>query len=176
MSVRMVDVSGKSDVIRAAKAEGVIRLTPSTVRLIAEGKVEKGDVFTVSKVAAISAVKRTPDILPLCHNIPITHVEVSFEIVGEDRIRVETTVRTVAKTGVEMEALVGTSVALLTIWDMVKKYEKDEAGQYPYTRIEYVRVVEKIKEELGAAAEVQSPASLAARRPGYQTLADHPDL
>ncbi len=169
MSVRMVDVSEKGDAVRTAKAEGVIRLSPSTVKLIAEGRVEKGDVFTVSKVAAISAVKRTPDILPLCHNIPIAHVDVSFEIVGEDRIRVVTEVKTVAKTGVEMEALVGASVALLTIWDMVKKYEKDEAGQYPYARIEYVRVVEKVKEEQGAVAEVQSPASLAARRPGYRT-------
>lgn len=160
MSVRMVDISGKSESVRVARAEGVIRLSPSTVRLIAEGRVEKGDVFTVSKVAAISAVKRTPEILPLCHNIPITHVDVTFEIVGEDRIRVETTVRTVAKTGVEMEALVGTSVALLTIWDMVKKYEKDESGQYPHTRIEYVRVVEKVKEEQGAAAEGPEPRIL----------------
>ncbi|MEM4922719.1 MAG: cyclic pyranopterin monophosphate synthase MoaC [Sulfolobales archaeon] len=146
MSVRMVDIGDKSDVVRVARAEGLIRLSPSTVKLIVEGKVEKGDVFTVSKIAAISAVKKTPDILPLCHNIPITYVDVRFEVVGEDRIKVETVVKAVAKTGVEMEALVGASVALLTIWDMVKKYEKDESGQYPHTRIEYVRVVEKVKE------------------------------
>ncbi len=146
MSVRMVDIGAKSDVVRVARAEGLIKLSPSTVKLVVEGRVEKGDVFTVSKIAAISAVKKTPDILPLCHNVPITYVDVRFEVVGEDRIKVETVVKAVAKTGVEMEALVGTSVALLTIWDMVKKYEKDESGQYPHTRIEYVRVVEKVKE------------------------------
>ncbi len=142
----MVDIGAKSDVVRVARAEGLIKLSPSTVKLVVEGRVEKGDVFTVSKIAAISAVKKTPDILPLCHNVPITYVDVRFEVVGEDRIKVETVVKAVAKTGVEMEALVGTSVALLTIWDMVKKYEKDESGQYPHTRIEYVRVVEKVKE------------------------------
>lgn len=146
MSVRMVDIGAKSDVVRVARAEGLIKLSPSTVKLVVEGRVEKGDVFTVSKIAAISAVKKTPDILPLCHNVPITYVDVRFEVVGEDRIKVETVVKAVAKTGVEMEALVGASVALLTIWDMVKKYEKDESGQYPHTRIEYVRVVEKVKE------------------------------
>ncbi|MEM0066563.1 MAG: cyclic pyranopterin monophosphate synthase MoaC [Sulfolobales archaeon] len=146
MSVKMVDIGAKSDVVRVARAEGLIKLSPSTVKLVVEGRVEKGDVFTVSKIAAISAVKKTPDILPLCHNVPITYVDVRFEVVGEDRIKVETVVKAVAKTGVEMEALVGTSVALLTIWDMVKKYEKDESGQYPHTRIEYVRVVEKVKE------------------------------
>ena len=146
MSVKMVDIGAKGDVVRVARAEGLIKLSPSTVKLVVEGRVEKGDVFTVSKIAAISAVKKTPDILPLCHNVPITYVDVRFEVVGEDRIKVETVVKAVAKTGVEMEALVGASVALLTIWDMVKKYEKDESGQYPHTRIEYVRVVEKVKE------------------------------
>ncbi|MEM2007304.1 MAG: cyclic pyranopterin monophosphate synthase MoaC [Sulfolobales archaeon] len=146
MSVKMVDIGAKSDVVRVARAEGLIKLSPATVKLVVEGRVEKGDVFTVSKIAAISAVKKTPDILPLCHNVPITYVDVRFEVVGEDRIKVETVVKAVAKTGVEMEALVGASVALLTIWDMVKKYEKDESGQYPHTRIEYVRVVEKVKE------------------------------
>lgn len=146
MSAKMVDIGTKSDVVRVARAEGLIKLSPSTIKLVVEGRVEKGDVFTVSKIAAISAVKKTPDILPLCHNVPITYVDVRFEVVGEDRIKVETIVKAVAKTGVEMEALVGTSVALLTIWDMVKKYEKDESGQYPHTRIEYVRVVEKVKE------------------------------
>lgn len=147
----MVDVGGKGEVTRVARAEGFIRLSPSTLRLVVEGMVEKGDVFTVSKVAAILAVKKTPDILPLCHNIPITHVDVVFDVVGEDGIRVETTVKAVARTGVEMEALVGTSVALLTIWDMVKKYEKNEEGQYPRTRIEYIRVIEKVKERPGTA-------------------------
>ncbi len=160
MSVAMVDVSSKGEVVRVARAEGVIRLNPETIKLIVSGKIEKGDVFTVAKVAAISAVKRTWEILPLCHNIPITYVNVSFEIVGEDRVRVETLVKAIAKTGVEMEALVGASVALLTVWDMVKKYEKDERGQYPHTAIEYVRVVEKVKDEEGAATGRPEPRIL----------------
>jgi len=160
LSVAMVDVSGKGEIVRVARAEGVIRLSPETIKLIVSGKVEKGDVFTVAKVAAISAVKRTWDILPLCHNIPITHVDVSFEVVGNDGVRVETEVKAVAKTGVEMEALVGTSVALLTIWDMVKKYEKDERGQYPHAAIEYIRVVEKVKGGEGAATGRPEPRIL----------------
>jgi len=153
----MVDVGGKEDVIRVAVAEGVIRLRPSTVKAILEGRIEKGDVFTVAKVAAIAAVKKTPELLPLCHNVPITHVDVEFKVLDNSRVTVHTTVKAVAKTGVEMEALVGTSVALLTIWDMVKKYEKDEAGQYPETRIEFVRVIEKVK---GAATGSPEPRIL----------------
>lgn len=147
----MVDIGGKDEVTRSARAEGLIKLSPSTIKLIKEGRVEKGDVFTVSKVAAISAVKKTSDLLPLCHNIPIAHVDVAIEILGEDSVRVETIVKTVARTGVEMEALVGATVALLTIWDMVKKYEKTEDGQYPHTRIEYIRVIEKVKEVGGSS-------------------------
>lgn len=146
MSVRMVDIGGKDEVTRIAKAEGIIRMLPQTLKLVLEGKIEKGDVLTVAKIATISAVKKTPDILPLCHNIPISHVDVEFGVVGDDKLRVEVTVKAVARTGVEMEALVGAAVALLTVWDMVKKYEKDEMGQYPYTRIEYIRVLEKAKE------------------------------
>jgi cyclic pyranopterin phosphate synthase len=153
MSVHMVDVGGKEDVVRIAVAEGIIRLRPATVKAILEGRVEKGDVFTVAKVAAIAAVKKTPELLPLCHNVPITHVDVEFKIVDDSRIAVRTTVKAVAKTGVEMEALVGTSVALLAIWDMVKKYEKDELGQYPETRVELVRVVEKVKEAAAGSPE-----------------------
>lgn len=156
----MIDVGGKDEVIRTARAEGLIRLSPSTLRLVVEGMVEKGDVFTISKIAAILAVKKTPDILPLCHNIPVTHVDVVFDVVGEDGIRVETTVKAVARTGVEMEALVGTSVALLTIWDMVKKYEKDEEGRYPHTRIEYIRVIEKVKERPGGGDPTPEPRIL----------------
>jgi len=141
----MVDISGKDVVYREAVAEGVIRLKPETIKRILEGRVEKGDVFTVSRVAAIAAVKRTPDLLPLCHNIPITHVGVEFRVIGDDRILARVSVKTTARTGVEMEALVGVSVALLNIWDMVKKYEKDGSGQYLDTFIEYVRVVYKRK-------------------------------
>ena len=141
----MIDITGKEVVYREAVAEGVIRLKPETIKRIREGRVEKGDVLTVSRIAAINAVKKTPDLLPLCHNIPITHVNVEYEFIAEDKLKVRVVVKSTAKTGVEMEALTGASIALLNIWDMVKKYEKDEKGQYPDTWIEYVRVVKKIK-------------------------------
>lgn len=141
----MADITGKKIVYREAQAEGIIKLKPSTIKRIVERRVEKGDVFTISRIAAINAVKKTPDLLPLCHNIPITHVIVDFKIMGNERIMVRVTVKSTARTGVEMEALTGVSSALLNIWDMVKKYEKDEFGQYPDTVIEYIRVVYKEK-------------------------------
>jgi len=141
----MVDVSSKPEVFREAVAEGFIKLRKETVRLVREGLVEKGDVLTVSSVAALIAVKKTPELLPLTHNIPITHVSTSYEVL-DDGIKVTVVVRTTAKTGAEMEALAGVMSALLNIWDMVKKYEKDESGQYPETVISNVRVVRKTKE------------------------------
>jgi len=144
MGARMIDVTGKDEVYREATATGFIRLKPSTLDAIKRGLVEKGDVISVSTIAAILGVKETPRLLPLTHNIPITGVNVDFSIL-EDGIRVYVTVKTTAKTGVEMEALTGAVMALLNIWDMVKKYEKDEAGQYPSTVITDVRVVEKKK-------------------------------
>jgi len=143
----MVDVTGKKLVYREAVAEGVIRLRPETVRLIKEGRVEKGDVFDVTRVAVVLAVKKTSELLPLTHPIPVTHVDVGFDIPTEDSVKVTVRVKTIAQTGVEMEALTGVVAGLLNIWDMVKKYEKDEGGQYPYTRIEGVRVVSKVKSE-----------------------------
>jgi len=143
----MIDISSKDVVFREARAEGYIRLREETIRLIREGKVEKGDVFTIAKVAAIQAVKKVPEVLPLCHNIPITFVDVKFQVVSRKRVRVEAIVRTSARTGVEMEALTAVVVALLNVWDLVKKYEKDEGGQYPWTVIEGVRVTSKIKEQ-----------------------------
>ncbi|MEB3806331.1 MAG: cyclic pyranopterin monophosphate synthase MoaC [Desulfurococcales archaeon] len=140
----MVDISGKESVVRIAEAEGYIRLRPDTVKLILDNKVEKGNVEEAAKIAAIQAVKKTPDILPYCHPIPIQHVDVEFDY-EDDRVRVKVGVKAVYKTGVEMEALTGVAAALLTIWDMVKKYEKDEKGQYPYTLIESIRVLKKVK-------------------------------
>lgn len=140
----MVDITSKTPIYREASAYGRIRLKPETVRAIVEGRVEKGDVFSVSRVAATLAVKSTPRILPLCHPIPITGVDVKFDV-GEDYIGVYVTVRSVGRTGVEMEALTGVSVALLNIWDMVKKLEKDESGNYPWTRIEGIVVLKKVK-------------------------------
>ncbi|RLE81887.1 MAG: cyclic pyranopterin monophosphate synthase MoaC [Thermoprotei archaeon] len=140
----MVDISGKKDVLRIAVAEGKIKLRKDTVERIRCGKVRKGDVFTVSKIAAIQACKRTPEILPLCHPLPLTHVDIAFEL-EEDGVRVRVAVKAYAKTGVEMEALTAVSVALLCIWDMVKEYEKDVKGQYPTTVIESIKVIKKIK-------------------------------
>jgi len=144
MSVRMIDVTEKPYSYREATATGFIRLRRETIELIKNKLVEKGDVLAVSTVAAINGVKNTPFLLPLTHNIPITSVKVDYEFL-DDGIRVYVNVKTTAQTGVEMEALVGAVMALLNIWDMVKKYEKNEAGQYPYTVINDVRVIEKVK-------------------------------
>jgi len=141
----MIDITRKPVVYREATAEGTIKLRKTTIERIREGGIEKGDVFEAAKIAALNAVKKTPELLPYCHPIPITSVKTVFELVDEDKIRVLVTVKTSWKTGVEMEALAGATAALLTIWDMVKKYEKDGEGQYPYTEISRVRVVEKKK-------------------------------
>ncbi len=146
MSISMVDITSKPVVHREAIAEGCIRLRRETIELIKRGRIEKGDVFSIATVAAILAVKKTPELIPLTHNIPITSVKVDYEFIDEETIKVRVHVKTDAKTGVEMEALVGLVTALVTIWDMVKKYEKDEKGQYPYTRISDIRVVSKVKE------------------------------
>lgn len=143
--IKMVEISQKRDVARTAKASGRIYLKKETIKLIREGRLEKGNVLTTAQVAATLAVKRTPDLIPLCHLIMITGVEVDFRF-HEDYIEVLLEARTVGKTGIEMEAVTGVSIALLTIWDMVKVVEKDDKGQYPVTRISDIRVTEKIKE------------------------------
>jgi cyclic pyranopterin phosphate synthase len=145
--VRMVEISSKPEVKRIARARGRIVLRKETVEKIRAGEVEKGNVLTTAQVAATLAVKRTPELIPMCHPLPITGVRVEFEFYPS-AVEVVVEVTTVAKTGVEMEAITGVSVALLTIWDMVKAIEKDERGQYPVTRITDVRVEEKIKEAL----------------------------
>lgn len=142
----MVDISGKGATLRRARACGSIKLRPSTVKLIAEGKVPKGDVITASTIAAINAVKDTPKILPYCHPIPIESVKVRIQVNTEaSEVSVCVEVKARARTGVEMEALTGVTVALLNIWDMVKAFEKDETGNYPQTMIKDVRVIEKVK-------------------------------
>ena len=140
----MVEISGKKDVKRVARASGKIRLRKATIKRIKEGAVEKGNVLATAQVAATLAVKKTSDLIPMCHPLKITGVEVDFNISG-DEIEAIVEVTTVGKTGVEMEAITGVSVALLTIWDMVKSIEKDEEGQYPVTRISDIRVIKKIK-------------------------------
>ena len=141
---RMVDISEKTDVPRLARAAGEIILSEETIEKIKTGNVEKGNVLATARVAAVLAIKKTPEIIPMCHQIPITAIDVDFEIGGKI-ILVEVEVRTIGKTGVEMEALTGVSAALLTIWDMVKSVEKDESGNYPNTSIQNIRVLEKLK-------------------------------
>jgi len=143
----MVEIGHKPVVMRIARASGKIRVKKETINAIAEGRVKKGDVFAVAKLAAIQAVKKTWEIVPLCHPIPISGVSVDLRLL-ENHVEVSVEVRAQAKTGVEMEALTGVTAALLAVWDMVKELEKDERGQYPYTAIEEIRVVEKIKRHI----------------------------
>lgn len=141
---KMVDITRKPQVYREAIARGEIILKPETLEKIRSGKVEKGDVLATAQIAGVLAVKKTSELIPLCHPIPITQASISLKV-KSDRVVAEAKVKTTASTGVEMEALVGVTVTLLTVWDMVKKYEKDERGQYPETLISNVRVVSKVK-------------------------------
>jgi len=143
-SLTMVDVSGKPEVFREATASGNIRLKPETVNLIREEKIAKGNPLCTAKIAGILAAKKTSELIPLCHPLPLTSIKVEAKM-EKTVVAVTTTVKTKAQTGVEMEALVATSAALLTIWDMVKQYEKDAVGQYPNTAIENIHVIKKMK-------------------------------
>jgi cyclic pyranopterin phosphate synthase len=139
-------VTSKPEAFREATAKGEIKLKRETINLIREGKIEKGDPLLTAKIAGILAAKKTSSLIPLCHPIPLTNVEVKVYTANDTTVEVECNVKTKAKTGVEMEALVATAVALLTVWDMTKQYEKDSEGQYPYTAIKNIRVTQKLKE------------------------------
>jgi cyclic pyranopterin phosphate synthase len=141
----MIDVSEKPEILREATATGTVKLKNETIRLIKERKIAKGDPFHTAKIAGILAAKKTSTLIPLCHTLPLTSVEIDAKIEGKTRVRVTATVKAKASTGVEMEALVATATSLLTIWDMVKQYEKDAQGQYPSTTIENILVVKKVK-------------------------------
>ncbi len=141
---QMVDITAKAEVPRIAVASGRIYLRDETLRAIREGTAVKGNVLSTARVAATLAVKDTPRIIPMCHPIPLGGITIDFAE-GDDYIEATARVKSYGKTGVEMEALTGVSVALLTVWDMVKSAEKDEDGQYPVTRIDAIRVVEKRK-------------------------------
>ena len=143
---KMVDISNKEEVSRRAKASGEIQLRPETIEAIKNKKIIKGSVLETARIASIMAIKNTSSVIPMCHQIPITGIDVQFDL-DHDNVKVTVDVRTIGKTGVEMEALHGVSVALLTIWDMVKSAEKDETGNYPFTAIKNIRVLEKIKEQ-----------------------------
>jgi len=135
-AARMVDVSGKADTNRVATAEALVRMKPETLALIQSGGVPKGDVLATARIAGIMAAKRTAELIPLCHPLPITGVAVDLLPDGDSTLQITATVRTTGKTGVEMEALTAASVAALTVYDMCKAVEKG-------MRIEGVRLLEK---------------------------------
>ncbi len=136
-SAHMVDVSQKEDTQRTAVAKGEVHLRPETLALVRDGLMKKGDVLTVAQLAGIMAAKRTSELIPLCHPLPLHQVDVRLEL--DDAlpgIQITATARTLGKTGVEMEALTAVSVAALTVYDMVKAVEKTG-------RIHNIRLVEK---------------------------------
>ncbi|GGK80288.1 MULTISPECIES: cyclic pyranopterin monophosphate synthase MoaC [Haloarcula] len=139
---QMVDVGDKAESQRRAVARGQIRLTESTLAAIDADEVEKGDVLATARIGAIQAVKHTWETVPMCHQIPITNVDVEFNV-DDDTVEITVAVETVGKTGCEMEALEGVTTGLNVVWDMVKANEKDDNGEYPTTAIQNVRVVEK---------------------------------
>lgn len=145
IDMSMVDVTAKPEIYREATAKGKIKLKTETIDLIRNRKIEKGNPFEVAKIAGILAAKNTSSLVPLCHPLPLSNVDVDTKIVDDSTVEVNATVKTRAQTGVEMEALVAVSVALLTVWDMTKQYEKDKTGQYPSTAIQDIRIVRKIK-------------------------------
>lgn len=141
---QQVDISNKPVASRRALAEGTIELKPETVEAIKQGSIEKGNVLNTATVAAVLATKQTSQIIPLCHPIPLTSIQVNYSL-QDSTIKATVEVKSEGKTGVEMEAITGVSVALLTIWDMVKSIEKDATGNYPVTKIRDIRVLEKTK-------------------------------
>lgn len=123
---QMVDVTEKPLTERTAVAKGSIYMKPETLRLIKDKRISKGDVFGVARIAGIMAAKRTSDLIPLCHPLNITSVNIDFDTVdGENKVDIKTTVKITGQTGVEMEALVATTVAALTIYDMCKAVDKE---------------------------------------------------
>ena len=125
-AVRMVDVSDKPVTAREAVAEGCITMRHETLNLLRDNGLKKGDALATARLAGIQAAKRTADLIPLCHPLPLSAVEVSISLDGSlPGIRVETTVRTTGRTGVEMEALTATTIALLTVYDMAKAVDRD---------------------------------------------------
>jgi cyclic pyranopterin phosphate synthase len=132
----MVDVGAKAETARSATARARVVMQPATLELIRQGSAAKGDVLGVARLAGIMAAKRTADLIPLCHPLPLTAVTVDLRPEGTDTVEIEATVRTTGRTGVEMEALTAASVAALTVYDMVKAVDRG-------MRIEALRVVAK---------------------------------
>lgn len=137
---RMVDVGEKKEQKRIARAAGFIRLQPSTLRLIRNNEIRKGSVLTVSEIAGIQAAKKTGELIPLCHPLPVSHVKVEANLTDEG-VQVNSQVEYTGKTGVEMEALTGVNIALLTIYDMCKAVDRQMT-------IENIHLKEKSKEDI----------------------------
>lgn len=135
-AAHMVDVSAKDETAREAVAEGYVLMEPETLARIQQGGMPKGDVIAVARIAGIMGAKRTSDLIPMCHPLPITGVVVDLEAEGADRLRIRATVKTTGKTGVEMEALTAVSTAALTLYDMCKAVDRG-------MRIEGIRLLEK---------------------------------
>lgn len=133
---RMVDVGAKPITPRMARASGRVRMQPATLELVRQGKLAKGDVLEVARLAGIMAAKRTGEWIPLCHTLALDAVEIAFDFQGDDQVTIEATARATARTGVEMEALVAVSAAALTIYDMCKATDRGMV-------IEEVRLEEK---------------------------------
>ena len=123
---KMVDVSNKGDTTRIAVARGEVSMKPETLSLVKEGGIAKGDVLAVSQVAGIMGAKRTPDLIPMCHPLMLSGIDMAFYInEKESKVEIEATVKLTGKTGVEMEALTAVSIAALTIYDMCKAVDKE---------------------------------------------------
>jgi cyclic pyranopterin phosphate synthase len=120
----MIDISSKKQTKRRAKAEGYVITSPKVLKMIQEGKIIKGDVFSVAKIAGILAAKNVPGLIPLCHPLLLTHVDIQFKIEAENTIKVESVVSNLGRTGPDVEAMVAVSVACLTIYDMCKSVDK----------------------------------------------------
>ncbi len=140
----IVDIGDKPSVNRVAIATGLLKLKPTTIKAIKEGNIPKGDVLEASTIAAIQAVKSTPNLIPHCHPIPLESCNVEWGW-DDSSLRCTVVVGAHYKTGVEMEALTGVSVGLLCVFDMVKFMEKDSEGQYPTAIIHNVEVLQKVK-------------------------------
>jgi cyclic pyranopterin phosphate synthase len=142
--VTLFDASNEPMYIGEAVASGFIKLRQSTVELIRSGGLEKGDVLTTAQLAALTMAKRAWELLPLIHQNYITHVAVGVEV-KDNGVYVRVNTRNISRTGSAMEALMAVGAALLTVWDMVKKYEKDAEGQYPDTEISFIRLEKAVK-------------------------------
>lgn len=135
-AARMVDVSGKAVTARTARAQAILAMRAETLAEIRSGNVPKGDVFAAARIAGIQGAKRTSELIPLCHPLPLSTVTVDFEVVGEDKLRIDVRCKVSAKTGVEMEALTAASIASLTVYDMCKSMDRG-------MRIESVQLIAK---------------------------------